>query len=307
MIEWVATGFLLVWIWTQAVGLPQTIQACAWVIVRKAFPRHPRLAKAIMPRVRNLEVRIPGHPHIFYARWPASDLHILHTIVRREEYAPMMRSLNSAGEILFLDLGANIGAASRYFLDCCPGSRVIAVEPDAGNIKLCRMNLEPYGARARVVHAAVWSRNTRLIFEPETTQPGTEAGVRLREPDSGEGGADSIEGVDVPTLLSQASLTTKDAQIAVKIDIEGSEEALFSGPNLGWLDEVRCIAIELHDKARKNCSRNFFSAVEGHLREPTRRMGETVFAALHGSPGAIEARPGAAGSGDPPMRSRQPH
>lgn len=281
MLEWVATGISLLWIWTKAVGLLESIHGCAWVIVRKLFPRQESWAKAIMPRLRTVEVLVPGHPYPFYARWPASDLHILYSIVRRKEYAPLGGYLDGNREILFLDLGANIGAASRYFLDTFPTARVVAVEPSSANIAMCRLNLAPYGDRARLIEAAVWNRTTRLVFDRRTTQPGTEAGITLREPAPGEEAADSVSAVDIATLLAE-NRGSSQSQVAVKIDVEGSEEAIFRGPSLPWLDEVCCIAIELHDSVQPNCSRNFFSAVEGRLEEPARKIGDSVFVRLSG-------------------------
>ena len=279
MVEWILTGFLLLRIWTRRVGLWEALRGCAWVVARKALPGDKALATDLMPRARMLELQIPGDAYPFYARWPASDLHIVYTILTRTEYAPMTAYLDSAAEIVFLDLGANIGAASRYFLETFSRARVIAVEPDAGNIAMCHRNLDPYGDRVRVIQAAVWSRNTRLIFEEDSTETGVEAGVRVREPLAGEDLSASIAAIDVPTLLSEARVAP-GAQVALKIDVEGSEEEIFGGSSPDWLDEVSAIAIELHDTVRKNCSRNFYSAIEGRLLEPAKKVGDTVFAGL---------------------------
>jgi FkbM family methyltransferase len=249
--------------------------------VRKAFPRRPSWAKAIMPRPRIVEVRIPGHPYVFYARWPASDLHILHTVVRRGEYAPLGGYLDNGRAILFLDLGANIGAASRYILNRYLGSRVIAVEPDSANIEMFRRNLEPYRDRVRLIQAAVWNCNTSLVFDQESTQTGTEAGIRLREPAPGETTADSMQGIDIPTLLAEEG-EELHSQIVVKMDVEGSEEAIFRGSNLEWLDKVCCMAIELHDHTNPNCSRNFYAAMQGRMRGSPQKISETVFVGLSG-------------------------
>lgn len=277
MIEWIRTGFLLLRLWAQRVGAWNALRGCIWVIVRKAFPGKKALANHLMPGSRMLELRIPGNAHPFYARWPASDLHIVYMVLTRKEYAPLAAYLDASAEILFLDLGANIGAASRYFLETFPRARVVAVEPDGDNVALCRRNLEPYGDRIRIIQAAVWSRSTRLIFEE--TEIGVEAGVRVREPFPGEDLSASVAAVDIPVLLSEAGVSA-GAQVAVKMDIEGSEEDIFGGPSLEWLDEISCIAIELHDQHRKNCSRNFYSAMEGRLLEPPKRASETVFARL---------------------------
>ncbi len=232
-----------------------------------------------MPRLRTLELHIPGQLHPFYARWPASDLHIVYMILNRAEYAPLAAYLEGRDGIVFLDLGANIGAASRFFLETFPSARVIAVEPDSGNVAMCHKNLDPYGERVTVIQAAVWSRKTRLVFELDSTEAGVEAGVRVREPFPGEDISASIAAIDIPMLLSQAGISP-ETQVALKIDVEGSEEEIFSGSNLNWLDEVSCIAIELHDQTRKDCSRNFFAAMEGRLLQPPERTSETVFACL---------------------------
>jgi FkbM family methyltransferase len=289
MVEWILTGFLLLGLWTRHVGVWEALRGCAWVTARKALPGEKSLAKKLMPRARTLELQIPGQAYPFYARWPASDLHIVHTILTRKEYAPMADYLDRAAEVLFLDLGANIGAASRYFLETFSRARVIAVEPDAGNVALCHMNLDPYGDRVRVIQAAAWDRNTRLIFEEDSRETGVEAGVRVREPLADDDLSASIAAIDVPTLLAEARVSP-GVLVALKIDVEGSEEEIFGGSSLDWLDEVSCIAIELHDTVRKNCSRNFFAAMEGRLLEPAKKIGDTVFAHLKVRRGAVLER-----------------
>lgn len=281
MIAWIATGFLLLRLWTRYVGISQALRGCIWVVARKAFPRWEALAKALMPSPRILELQIPGQSFPIYARWPASDLHIVYMIVLREEYAAMADSLKDASDVLFLDLGANIGTASRYMLEKLPQARVVAVEPGSNNVRMCRMNLDPYGSRARVIQAAAWSRNTRLFFERESTQVGTEAGIRVREPYPDEDLSDSVEAIDLATLIAGAGASPSTV-IGLKIDIEGSEQEIFSGTNLDWLEDVSFIAIELHDALKANCSKNFFSAVEGRMLESPKSIGETVFVHLAG-------------------------
>lgn len=232
-----------------------------------------------MPRPRVVEVRIPGQPHLLYARWPASDLHILHTVVRRGEYAPLDHYLDRARPMLFLDLGANIGATSRYILNRYPQARVVAVEPGSANIEIFRRNMGAYGDRVHLIQAAVWSCNTRLVFDAESTQTGTEAGIRLREATPGEAAADSMDAIDVPTLLAGETVTP-DTQIVVKMDVEGSEAAIFQSPNLGWLDKVCCMAIELHDQVNPDCSRAFNAAMQGRMVGAPEKISETIFVGL---------------------------
>lgn len=279
MINWMATGFLLFRLWASAVGFPQAVAGCLWVVVRKALPNQKRLAKWMMPQRRIVEVSIAGYNHPFYARWPASDLHILHTIVRQKEYAPIADLLGESDEITFVDLGANIGAAARYFLQAFPRARVISVEPDPGNLSMCRRNLSPFLDRVEIIEAAVWNKNTVLTFETNTIEEGTEAGVQVQEHSIEHEHDRSVRAIDIPTLLRE-SRVPESARIAMKIDIEGSEQELFSGPDLDWLDRIDCLAIELHDISRKDCSWNFFSAVDSRLATPPLKVNDTIFVCL---------------------------
>lgn len=231
---------------------------------------------------------MPGYADVFYARWPASDLHILHTVVRCGEYAPLDRYLDRRRPILFLDLGANIGATSRYILNRYPESRVIAVEPDSANLAMFRRNLEGYGDRVRAVQAAVWSCPTTLVFDEESTQAGTEAGIRLRPAKPGESTANGMEAVDIPTLLAGES-APPETQIVVKMDVEGSEEAIFASPHLEWLDRICCMAIELHDHVSPNCSRMFYAAMQGRMAGPPEKISETIFVGLQCGARAAES------------------
>jgi hypothetical protein len=100
-----------------------------------------------------------------------------------------------------------------------------------------------------------------------------------------------MQGIDIPTLLAGSGVTPH-SQIVVKMDVEGSEEAIFRGSNLEWLDKVCCMAIELHDHINPNCSRNFHAAMQGRMRGSPQKVSETVFVGLScGSPVVEERGP----------------
>jgi FkbM family methyltransferase len=276
------TGLLLLWLWTKYVGFWQSLRACVWVFARKALPGQRQLANALMPKRRVVEISVPGYRYPFHARWPGSDLHIVYTILTCSEYAPIAQCLEADREITFLDIGANIGAASTYFLERFPRSRVVAVEPAPDNAEICRTNLKPYGARAMVIEAAIWNADTWLIFEMDTLQTGTEAGVQVREAAPGEPLSNGVRGIGISAVLAAANVALDEhAVLALKIDIEGSEEELFSG-NTEWLSHISCIAIELHDimRGRENCTRNFTHAVQKYLAAPPWSVNDTTFAKL---------------------------
>jgi hypothetical protein len=70
-------------------------------------------------------------------------------------------------------------------------------------------------------------------------------------------GQPSVQGVTINSVLK----TSGFERISIlKIDIEGGERELFSGP-LDWLEATDNIVIELHGA---DCARIFFDAVKQH-------------------------------------------
>lgn len=140
---------------------------------------------------------------------------------------------------LILDLGANIGAASRFFRSQYPHSRLIAVEPEEQNALLCDLNLRQdptaQGSHA-VVQAAVGSRQGSLFL----ADPGVgEWGYQV-----GTSGERQVAVVDVPSLLAGEPATMRP--FLCKIDIEGGEKNLFSA-NYFWIYDFAVVILELHD------------------------------------------------------------
>lgn len=179
-------------------------------------------------------LRVPGILYPVYGRTGSSDPWVLSTIFVEREYSP----IDGDREVkLVLDCGANVGYSSIFFLNRFPQCRVIAVEPDPENIKVLRMNLEPYGGRVEIVPAAVWSARATLRIVPQDAAWATQ--VRAVQP--GEKG--DLVAVDIPTLLERSSAGEVDI---LKMDIEGSEAEVFSGEVAKWLPRVRNLAIELH-------------------------------------------------------------
>lgn len=140
-----------------------------------------------------------------------------------------------------LDLGANVGYVSALFLSLFPRASVLAVEPDPANAQMCRLNLSPYGARARVLEGAVWHRCGHLSLSRGVFGDGREWATQVTEV-STKDSAD-VTGWDMPTLLAIWGRKRIDI---LKIDIEGSEQALFSKSTGEWLPHVRNICIETH-------------------------------------------------------------
>ena len=169
-------------------------------------------------------------------RCQTSDQRSFEQVFLQLQYAPAADVLLRPR--LIVDCGANVGYSALYFLTRFPAVRVVAVEPDPANARVCSDNLAPYADRARLVEAAVWPSQASLRLEH--TRPGDEWGIRVAAAADG-----SVRGVTIAELLRDAR---EDWIDLLKVDIEGAERQLFSG-DLSWLRRVRTVAIELHGEA----------------------------------------------------------
>jgi FkbM family methyltransferase len=158
--------------------------------------------------------------------------------------------VDSLGDIrTIIDLGANIGLSSAFFLSRWPAARVIAVEPDPGNYALLRRNLSLY--KAQCIQGAVWSRHTPLALS-RAFGDGREWAAAVVE------GAGEVRAYTMDELVSAVGVVD-----FLKINIEGSEEAIFSGET-SWIARVRNLCVELHNP---DCERAFRQGMSGYRWE----------------------------------------
>lgn len=182
----------------------------------------------------------------------SSDINVFRQVFLDDEYSS---ARNIPSPSLILDLGANVGYSSIYFLSLFPTATVVAVEPDPANFEMCLRNLAPYGDRAKVILGAVWSKRSRLVLSRESFGDGREWSVQVRESNSEEE-AGTVDGWDVPSLLQLAGKNHVDL---LKVDIERSELEVFGGNPSPWLREVGNICIELHGD---DCRETFLNALK---------------------------------------------
>jgi len=191
-----------------------------------------------------IEVRIQG----------SSDVNVFQQIFVLKEacYIDRLGPVESV-----IDLGANVGYLSALILSRFPRARVIAVEPDPVNARLCRRNLAPYGSRASVIEGAAWWSKSRLTLVRGQFGDGREWATQVREAGPGEAG--DVEGWDIETILDGFGMEKVDL---LKIDIEGSERDLFERGAGEWLDRIRNLSIELHGTACEVAYRRALSSFE---------------------------------------------
>jgi hypothetical protein len=137
-----------------------------------------------------------------------------------------------------IDAGGNIGLAAIYFANKYPNAKIISIEPEKDNFKMCVKNTKNYN-------------NVTPLQKALSNINGEELYIK----DSGLGSwafttVSKIEGV-----LGLNKVLT------INIDIEGAEKELFGSNFERWIPRTKCIIIELHDRMKKGCSKSFFKAI----------------------------------------------
>ena len=211
---------------------------------------------------RHLYVHLNNYPYPICLRAETSDYGTMLQVFREKQYSDCEIIDNPK---LIVDCGANAGYASMYFLNLFPGAYVIAVEPDAENVRIAQTNLHPYGGRVQLIHSGIWSHETGLIVCRRYI---TEAEFFVRECQDNE--TPTIQATTVDALLATAPVPEIDI---LKVDIEGAEGVIFDEGYQNWLPKVKNILIEIHDK---KCEEAFLRALAQYDYELSQN-GEITF------------------------------
>lgn len=207
--------------------------------------------KTRLPRHGVFELRAAQVPHPLICRAGTSDIDVFKEVFVRGDY----RWVDRLDDVkLIIDCGANVGFSATLFAASFPEAKVISVEPDPGNFAKLLKNTAPYGDRCECVQAGVWSKRCGLVFDEEIFGDGREWAVSVREARQGEVAA--VEAVGIVNLLESSGF---DRISLLKIDIEGSEAAVFDGSHRGWIDRADHIVAELHGKT---CEHLYLSAAQ---------------------------------------------
>lgn len=148
-------------------------------------------------------------------------------------YKDVLRNKNVP---LILDIGSNIGLASKYFNCIYPFAKIVAVEPDDGNFEIAVMNLE---SNARMICAGISSK----IGSARLMDMGRNCAFRVSSEDPNSYKGVTIDLITIPDILLEEQV---NIPFLIKIDIEGFESDLFSQAT-EWIDRFPVLLIELHD------------------------------------------------------------
>ncbi|MHB1469529.1 MAG: FkbM family methyltransferase [Solirubrobacteraceae bacterium] len=178
------------------------------------------------------------------------DLSTVNEIFCREDYAA------PHGLRVAVDVGANIGIASLYFLTRNTSSRVYAFEPNPANIARLRENLAGYEERYVLHECAIGLRRGPVAFEVEPT--GRYGSIAA--PDGGEstgkasGGVLTVECEEINAVVRE--ILAQEGEIDIlKVDTEGMEAELVASLEPGLLDAIALICYETNASAPRHLDR----------------------------------------------------
>ncbi len=214
-------------------------------------------------------VRPAGFHHPLAFRPRSSDPLVIHQVFVEREYAC---ALNEPDVRYVLDLGANIGCVAYLLLHRYPEARAVVVEPDAGNMVVCRRNLAPYGDRVRYVQAGVWSSSEPMVVERGAFRDNAEWSFQVRPARPGE--PPDFQAKTVGDLIAEAGFPRVDL---LKVDIEAAETEVFRRGADAWLPQVRTLVVELHGP---DCEAAVSAALAGTHRLADRAGDLTVYRSI---------------------------
>lgn len=246
----------LAWVARSGIGLASRVRLATDCVAA----RIPGVWSRDRQVTHQVRVRIHGKPFVVALRNNGSDVRILTSLLKDGEYeAPGL----NWGEIdTIIDAGANIGITSLYFHSLAPNARIVAVEPEPGNLQVLRRNVDLNAIGAEIVPAALWKdvgtmslevhhsamahKLTEAVFNDEGgTGDGAGASIHGQvDGDRPRTGGSSVEvaTVNMPALLARFAARSVDL---VKLDIEGAERAVLERPD-EWIHAVKRFVIECH-------------------------------------------------------------
>ncbi len=211
--------------------------------------------------IRPLSVRVRGAAKPLLMRPDADDFGILNQIFLERELDVELPFCPQ----LIVDGGANVGYASAFFANKYPKARIISIEPSAANFEMLKKNIQDY-KNIHPIRAGLWSSDAALVLD----NPGALfASLKVRE--AGEADAETFPGISIPGLMASLKIDKIDL---LKLDIEGTEERLFTEGNREWISNVQALVIEIHGRSAREA---VYGALEGQNFRRFEQGERTVF------------------------------
>lgn len=198
-------------------------------------------------------VTVPEVSFPIYLRNGTTDLHTFHQIFNLKEYDIKL----NFNPVTIIDAGANVGLAAIYFVNKYQGSRVVCIEPEDSNFKLLERNTGYYPSIQCYQKALSNQSNQSInVIDNGNGHWGFMTEVAENYKDKNVKGL--IGSITIDEILNEQKIDVIDV---LKIDIEGAEKELFENNFEKWIPKTRCVIIELHERYKKDSSKNFLDAI----------------------------------------------
>ena len=181
-------------------------------------------------------LKLKGLPHHIYLRNRTYDTNIFYQIFIADELETKYNgSINN-----ILDLGANIGLSTLFFLRKFPETSIISVEPDVNNFKVLRKNTRNY-ENVKIINIGIYGKNCALYLVDVGEG---EASYRVLEFSKGYRVINEINCIDISALKLRYGIEQLDI---IKMDIEGSESSCLIDYSHDWLNHTKYLLVEIHE------------------------------------------------------------
>jgi FkbM family methyltransferase len=230
----------------------------------RVYDRVLRLAPRVPLPVRNRVIKLcfKGMNHPFYLRLGSSDLQLHQTIRFRGEYRPIQdREIRNVSQVV--DLGSNAGYTIRLWERMFPAARIIGVEPDPENLRICRLNAHCIpGAKVDLIQACVVGKSGTVFLDRSESEHRYKISTHH-----------SDQTIEVVAMTVQEVLDAVDADLEIslmKCDVQGAEMEIFRNCK-SWISRVRNLIVEVHPpytvaELMKNLNENGWRWAEHEIR-----------------------------------------
>lgn len=156
---------------------------------------------------------------------------------------------------LIIDCGGNIGLSAIWFAKKFRKSKIYVIEPDIENIEILNMNIQAFSDQIIPIKGGIWSDSSYAKISNPKSGP---ASFQLESTLT----SDFTNVIQCFTIDQICELANNRFPLIVKLDIEGSQDNLFS-KNTEWVNRTNLITLELDDWLLpwQGTSRNFFKCL----------------------------------------------
>ena len=197
-----------------------------------------------------LEIIREDVKHPIYVRNNSSDVYVYKNVFEEYEYNFTVKS----DPKYIIDAGANIGIVTIFFANKYKNAIIIAIEPEDKNYELLVKNTKNY-SNVTTIKAALWNTCGEISLFESNSNYGFQVG--LNKPD-GKEVKQLTKAITISEIMDEFNMDSIDI---LKIDIEGSEKKVFESCK-NWIEKTKCIIVELHERIKKGCNKEFFRNVK---------------------------------------------